>query len=150
MNKILLSLVALTITTPMALADDMIVAHPDSLKWGPAPAVLPKGAEITVITGDPSNAGHYVIRVQVPASYQIPAHWHSTAENLTVISGDVNVGMGDRLDKNHSNKLEAGGFVFLPAKMSHFLWTSGHAIFQIHAEGPFDIVYINPKDDPRN
>jgi hypothetical protein len=28
------------------------------------------------------------------------------------------------------------------------LWVSGPAVFQIHAEGPFDIVYANPKDDP--
>jgi hypothetical protein len=148
MKHILIGLAALTITTSAGLANDMIVAHPDSLRWGPAPPVLPKGAEISVIAGDPGKAGSYVIRVKVPANYQIPAHWHSTAENLTVVSGDVNVGMGDRLDKNHSNKLEVGGFIFLPSKMTHFLWTIGPAIFQIHAEGPFDIVYVNPKDDP--
>jgi hypothetical protein len=26
--------------------------------------------------------------------------------------------------------------------------TSARAVFQIHAEGPFDIVYVNPDDDP--
>jgi quercetin dioxygenase-like cupin family protein len=149
MKQILIGLTALTITTSAVKADDMIVAHPDSLKWGPAPPALPKGAEIAVVTGDPSKAGSYVIRVRVPIDYQIPAHWHSEAENLTVLSGVVNVGMGDKLDENRSSKLEAGGFIFLPPKMNHFLWVSGPAVFQIHAEGPFDIVYANPKDDPR-
>jgi len=148
MKHILIGLAALTITTSAGLADDMIVAHPDSLKWGPAPSLLPKGAEIAVVTGDPGKAGSYVVSVKVPTNYQIPAHWHSKAENLTVLSGDVNVGMGDKLDKNHSSKLEAGGFIFLPSKMNHFLWVSGPAVFQIHAEGPFDIVYANPEDDP--
>jgi hypothetical protein len=92
MKHILIGLTALMITTSAVQADDMIVAHPDSLKWGPAPPVLPKGAEIAVVTGDPSKAGSYVIRVKVPTNYQIPAHWHSQAENLTVLSGVVNVG----------------------------------------------------------
>jgi hypothetical protein len=135
-------------TTSAGLAGEMLVAHPDDLKWGPAPPVLPKGAQIAIITGDPSKAGSYVIRIKIPANYQIPPHWHSMAENLTVLSGVVNVGMGDRLDKNNSNKLEFGGFVFLPSKMNHFLWVSEPAVFQIHAEGPFDIVYANPKDAP--
>jgi hypothetical protein len=147
-KRILLSLVTLTMIASAGLADDMVVAHPNDLKWGPAPLVLPKSAEIAVITGDPSKAGSYVVRVMIPAGYQIPAHWHSTAENLTVLSGVVNVGMGDKLDKSNSNKLEVGGFMFLPSKINHFLWTSGPAIFQIQAEGPFDIVYANPEDDP--
>jgi quercetin dioxygenase-like cupin family protein len=142
------SIAALLLTTYAALADDMVVAHPDTLKWGEAPSVLPKGAQLAVITGDPGKAGSYVIRIKVPAGYQIPAHWHSTAENLTVLSGSVNVGMGDTLDARSSKRLEVGSFTYLPAKMNHFLWTSVPAIFQIHAEGPFDIVYVNPKDDP--
>jgi uncharacterized RmlC-like cupin family protein len=94
------------------------------------------------------KAGPYVIRVKIPTGYQLPAHWHSTAENLTVLSGAVNVGMGARLDEKTSTKLEMGGFAYLPSKMNHFLWASVPTIFQIHAEGPFDIVYVNPNDDP--
>jgi uncharacterized RmlC-like cupin family protein len=148
MNRASASLAALLLVTSAALADDMVVAHPGTLKWGAAPSVLPKGAQLAVITGDPGKAGSYVIRVKVPAGYQIPAHWHSTAENLTVLSGVVHVGMGDQLDKSSSTMLGVGSFVYLPAKMNHFLWTSAPAVFQIHAEGPFDIVYVNPNDDP--
>jgi quercetin dioxygenase-like cupin family protein len=139
---------ALLLATSAALADDMIVAHPSTLHWGQAPPALPKGAQLAVISGDPGKPGAYVIRVKVPAGYQIPAHWHSTAENLTVLAGTVNVGMGDKLDKTTSTKLETGAFTYLPAKMNHFLWSSVPAVIQIHAQGPFDIVYVNPQDDP--
>jgi hypothetical protein len=44
--------------------------------------------------------------------------------------------------------LEVGSFAYLPPKMNHFLWASVPAVFQIHAEGPFDIVYVDPNDDP--
>jgi uncharacterized RmlC-like cupin family protein len=148
MKRVTASIAALLLMTYAALADDMVVARPDTLKWGEAPSVLPKGAQLAVITGDPGKVGSYVIRVKVPAGYQIPAHWHSTAENLTVLSGTVNVGMGAKLDKRTSTSLEVGSFTYLPPKMDHFLWTSAPAVFQIHAEGPFDIVYVNPNDDP--
>lgn len=37
-----------------ALADDMkMPGNSTDLKWGPAPPALPKGAEITVLSGDP-------------------------------------------------------------------------------------------------
>ena len=148
MYKAFASFAALLLTTSAALADGMVVAHPDALKWGAAPSVLPKGAQLAVIAGDPGKTGPYVIRVSVPAGYQIPAHWHSTAENLTVLSGSVNVGMGDKLDNSTATRLGVGSFAYLPAKMNHFLWASVPAVFQIHAEGPFDIVYANPEDDP--
>ena len=148
MKSVKAGFAALLLTTYAALADDMVVAHPSTLKWGDTPLALPKGAQLAVITGDPGKAGAYVIRVKVPAGYRIPAHWHSTAENLTVISGTVHVGMGSKLDKSTSTKLEVGSFTYLPPKMNHFLWTTVPAIFQIHAEGPFDIVYVDPNDDP--
>ena len=50
--------------------------------------------------------------------------------------------------KKTSTTLEVGSFTYLPPKMNHFLWASVPAVFQIHAEGPFDIVYVNPNDDP--
>jgi hypothetical protein len=38
----------------MAIADDMkMPMNSGDLKWGPAPPTLPKGAEITVLSGDP-------------------------------------------------------------------------------------------------
>jgi hypothetical protein len=44
-------------------ADDMKMPtnSGDDFKWGPAPPVLPKGAEIAVLSGDPSKDAPYVI-----------------------------------------------------------------------------------------
>jgi len=126
----------------------MIVAQPDTLRWGDAPPVLPKGAQFAVLAGDPGQAGPFVVRIKVPAGYQIPAHWHSTAEDVIVLSGAVNIGMGDKLDRQTSTRLDVDGFVSLPPKMNHFLWASVPAIIEVHAQGPFDIVYADPHDDP--
>ena len=71
------------------------------------------------------------------------------AERLTVLSGALRVGTGDRIDRQHSATLAPGGFVSLPASMHHYAWTATPTIVQISLEGPFDIFYVNPNDDPQ-
>jgi len=133
-----------------ALADDMITATPQSLKWGPAPPFFEKGSEITVIAGDPFKSGEYTLRLKMPKGYRINAHFHPTTENVTVIKGTFHIGMGDKIEPKSGTTLKAGGFVSLPAQMHHYAWASTPAIVQVHGQGPFAITYINPADDPRN
>ena len=121
---------------------------PADLKWGPAPAVFPHGAQMAVLSGDPGKPGVFVIRLKTPAGYRIPPHHHPTDEYLTVISGDFGVGMGDKLDPARGKMLGAGGFVKMPKGMNHYAWSKGGAVVQVSAEGPFALVYVNPADDP--
>ena len=127
-----------------------VVVPADKIQWGAAPPVLPAGAQIAVLEGNPSEKGPVTLRLRFPANYSIPAHWHSMAERVTVLSGAFHVGMGDTLDRNASQTLEPGGFVSLPASMHHFGWTATPTIVQINLEGPFDIFYVNPTDNPQN
>jgi hypothetical protein len=132
-----------------ALADDMkMPTNSGDLKWGPAPAALPKGAEITVLSGDPSKDGLYVVRLKVPDGYKIPAHNHPTTEYVTVISGNFHLGMGDKLDEKNGIELTAGGYGEALAKMNHYAWASSPSVVQVHGQGPFAITYVNPADDP--
>ena len=121
----------------------------DKVQWGPAPPELPAGAEIAVLEGNPSEKGAVTLRLRFPANYNIPPHWHSMDERVTVLSGTFNIGMGDRLDRHASQALEPGGFVSLPAKMNHYAWTSVPTVVQINLEGPFDIFYVNQGDNPQ-
>jgi len=118
------------------------------LNWGPAPPVFPAGAEMAVLSGDPSKSGTFVIRVKMPAGYKIPAHHHPTDEYVTVISGDFSLGIGDKLDETKSAYLTVGGFAMAPAQMNHFAWTKSGAVVQISADGPFTMTYVNPADEP--
>lgn len=120
----------------------------DGMKWGPAPAVFPKGAEMAVLSGDPGKAGLFTVRLKMPAGYTIAAHHHPTTEYVTVISGDFGLGMGDKLDKGKGMTLHAGGFAEAPAGMNHFAWAETDAVVQVHAEGPFALTYANPADNP--
>jgi len=68
---------------------------------------------------------------------------------VTVISGDFNLGMGDKLDENKGMLLTAGGYAEAPAKMNHYAWASSPTVVQVHGQGPFAITYVNPADDPQ-
>ena len=125
-----------------------VVVPVDRVQWGPA-AVLPAGAQIAVLEGNPSEKGPITLRLKFPANYDLPAHWHSMTERVTVLSGMFNIGMGDKLNRKATMPLEPGGFVSLPANMRHFAWTSAPTIVQINLEGPFDLFYVNPADNPQ-
>ena len=137
-----------------AVAQDTGGAHsfisPTDIKWGDAPPSLPKGAKIAVLQGDPGKGGPFVIRLLAPGGYKIAPHWHTQDEQLTVISGMLYVGLGDSFSKRAAHALPRGGFHFLPGKEHHYAFTTGRTIIQINGNGPFDINYIDPADDPQN
>ena len=147
MRKTLIA-AALCIAAPAFGADSMIMNKQD-IKWGAVPPSLPKGAKIAVLNGDPGKPGQFTIRLQMPAGYKIAPHWHSQDENLTLISGAMYLGMGEKIDKAKATALKAGAYHYLPAKTNHYAFTRGQAtVIQVSGEGPFDINWVNPADDP--
>ena len=144
-RTLMISLCAASIAGSAASAQVM----PNDLQWGPAPPGLPAGAQIAVLSGDPTKEGMFTIRLKFPAGYSVPAHHHPTPELVTVMEGSASMGMGDKLDKTKAKTLGAGGFVELPPNMNHFAFTESGATVQIVSHGPFQIIYVDPKDDPR-
>jgi len=134
---------------PQASQSAMIFIAPPDITWGDVPPALPPGAKFAVLEGNSFNAEPYTIRIKMPENYKIPAHWHTMVERVTVISGTLNLGMGDKLDIAQGKAFPAGSFIFIPAKKNHFAWADEDTIIQINGDGPFDINYINPADDPR-
>jgi len=130
-------------------AEDHVVVKPADLKWGPAPPGLPPGAQVAVLSGDPGKTGMFVIRAKMPDGYTVPPHFHPTDENLTVLKGTLIVGKGAKLDVAHAESLPAGSFMRMPKEMRHFAQAKGETIIQVHGAGPFEVVYVNPSDDPR-
>lgn len=126
------------------------VVFGDAVKWGAAPPTLPPGAQAAILMGSPAKAGPFVIRLKFPNGYTVRPHRHSKDEFLTIISGKFVVGAGEKLDRAAAKALPAGSFVHLPAEMPHFAMAEGETVVQINGTGPFDVRYVDPKDDPRN
>ena len=125
-----------------------VALTPTDLKWGEPPPVFQKGAAFTVISGDPSKPGLYVVRLRMPAGYKIAPHWHPTDEHVTVLSGTFQIGMGEKFDPAAMKDLPVGGYALLPAQMRHYAMAKTPAVVQVHGMGPFQLTYVNPADDP--
>ena len=125
-----------------------VMLTPAELKWGNPPPVFEKGASFTVVSGDPGQAGLYVVRLKMPAGYKINPHWHPTDEHVTVLSGTFALGMGEKFDQATMKELPAGGYALLPADMRHYAMAKSEAVVQVHGMGPFVLTYVNPADDP--
>ena len=74
MHKPLLSFTVLLFSGAIAFAQQMPApTNADDMKWGAAPKVLPPGAQIAVVSGDPFKEGLYVVRLKMPRLMRVPA-----------------------------------------------------------------------------
>src|ERR1700730_7213337 len=80
-----------------AVGAEPALTAPDKMKWMPADG-LPPGAQVTVLYGDPTKAGPFVVRFKFPAGYEIALHSHSADEMLTVVSGNGRMAFGQNAD----------------------------------------------------
>jgi anti-sigma factor ChrR (cupin superfamily) len=135
-------------STPPA-ADTHVLLTPADMKWGPAPPMLPAGAQVAVLDGDPFKPGLFTLRLKFPDGYTIPAHWHPTVENIVVMQGLFRAGMGDAYSEAGVHDFPVGSFLKMPKQMHHFASAKGETIVQVYGPGPFVVNYVNPNEDPR-
>ena len=124
-----------------------VMMTPDQIQWADAPPDLPKGAKMAVLSGDPTKKGMFTVRVKFPDGYKIAPHWHTNDDELTIITGTALFRIGDSMT-SEAHTLTTGAYHFLPGKTHHSAEAKGETIVQINSNGPFDIHYINPEDNP--
>jgi quercetin dioxygenase-like cupin family protein len=119
------------------------IVHFGDLKWTP----IIKGCELAQVEGDRNAQGAaFVIRIRCADATRIPAHWHPTDENVTVLKGTFLVGMGESFDESKLQTMNVGNFVLMPKEMRHFATVKGDTIVQVHGTGPFKVNWVNPAD----
>jgi len=121
------------------------ITSPADLQWSP----WLFGAQMAVVSGDPSKAGPFVIRLKAPAGTMVPPHFHPKTENVTILEGTFSVGMGDKIDESKMMKMDSGAFASMPALKHHYAKALTDTLVQVHGSGPFAITFVNPADDPR-
>ena len=124
-------------------ADAHKIVHFGDLKWTP----IIKGCDIAVVDGNLDAEGQpFVLRFRCSDGAKVPAHWHPTDENLTVLKGTFLVGTGDKFDETKLQTMNTGNFLLLPKEMRHFAMAKGDLILQAHGIGPFKVNWVNPSD----
>jgi quercetin dioxygenase-like cupin family protein len=119
------------------------IVHFGDLKWTP----MIKGCDLAPVSGDPNADGApFVLRLRCVDGAKIPAHWHPTEENVTVLKGTFLVGMGETFDESKLQPMNVGNFVAMPKEMRHFALSKGDTIGQVHGAGPFKVNWVNPSE----
>ena len=136
---------------PLLLAASTATVHAKPMKWmDAAGAGLPAGAQMAVLSGNPGKAGMFKVQIRMPANYAVPPHHHPTDEIVRVRSGTLNYGMGDKLDEANAGQLtDPKTHVTMQSGMNHWVFTTEPTLVEVSGMGPFQIIYVNPADDPR-
>ena len=106
-----------------------------ALKWGGCPEFMPKGCEIAVLHGDPAKHNADVF-FKVPANAAIPRHWHTSAERMVLVAGELHV----TYDGHPTAVLTPGTYAYGPARMPHSATcgAGGPCVLFIAFETPVD------------
>jgi hypothetical protein len=122
--------------------------NPGNAPWVPAPAGMPKGAKIIVVSGDPAKEGPYTVQMRYPAGYRIGPHRYPSEVSFKILNGGLTYGLGT---DTHSEikSLTKGTTGTVPANTYYYASTSIGATMEFTGIGPISIEYARAKDDPR-
>ena len=111
-------------------------AAESTLEWGPCPAPFPQGCELTVLHGDPAKPNADVM-LRMPGGYVIPAHRHTSAERMILVSGELRV----KYAGTPEAMMKAGNYAYGPAGKPHRAACSrdGPCTLFVAFEGPVDV-----------
>jgi quercetin dioxygenase-like cupin family protein len=119
------------------------VVNSADLRWTPIIA----GWELAVVSGNPDKEGEsFVIRIHGKDGAKLPAHWHPTEENVTVLKGTFLMGVGEKYDESQLQPMSVGAFAAMPKEMRHFARAKGDTLVQVHGSGPFKVNWVNPAE----
>ena len=133
------------LSAPSAMAQH---ADAGTLHWQ-VPDLLPPGARLAVVRGDPTAPGETTLELVMPDGYELPPHYHPSFEHVEVQEGTLLAGMGDRLDPTKTRPLAAGDSATAPAGMHHFSIARGRTVLLVTFMGPYTITYLHAEDAPR-
>lgn len=116
-----------------------VTADDTPLKWGPCPPFMPEGCALAVLHGDPTKDNLDVF-LKVPGKSTIPLHWHTSAERMILVAGELQV----TYDGQPTTVLKPGTYAYGPAKRPHqaVCASSDPCILFIAFESPLDAVPV--------
>jgi quercetin dioxygenase-like cupin family protein len=125
-------------TSSCAQDASTIVIMPQEIRY----KATGSGAETAVLYGDPTKAGLYVMRLRLPAGAKVLPHIHpEEVRTLTVISGTLYFGFGEKWDESKLKAYPAGTFFSEVPTTPHFVAAKdGEVIFQATGIGPSGFV----------
>jgi quercetin dioxygenase-like cupin family protein len=108
------------------------------VEWGPGPF---PGTKMALLVGDPKTGMHHAY-VKIADGTAIPPHWHSADEYVTVVSGMMLFGVGEKADRDAARLFSPGAFLHVPARTPHYVFAKGEVVISQTRSGPADIHLV--------
>lgn len=86
----------------------------EGLEWVGCPEFMPEGCRLAVLQGDPGKSNADVF-FKLPAGTTAPHHWHTSAERMVLIAGELHVDF----DGQDPIVMKPGTYAYGPAKLPH-------------------------------
>jgi len=125
----------------------MVVPAPAELKWADTGPQFPN-TQLVIIDGDAAKSGPVTLRWRCPSKYKFLPHTHPGTERVTVVSGNMLIGIGKRYDESKLTQVQTGGYLVVPAEAPHYGECTEETVLEVHTVGPLGTTYVNPADDP--
>jgi quercetin dioxygenase-like cupin family protein len=131
------SLASLAVTPAFAegTTGPSVDVKPADIQWKADPRAA--GLQTAVLSGDPKQAGLYVVRVKIARGAMLKPHTHPDVRYTTVLAGEVLIGFGEAFDVAKMKAYPAGSFLVMPANAPHYvLARDGDVLIQDAGIGP--------------
>jgi quercetin dioxygenase-like cupin family protein len=116
---------------------------PEQTEWKDVPGG--HGVQMAVVSGDPTKAGVYVIRVKFPPGIMSAPHFHPEDRHAVVLRGTWFTGTDDSWDPDRTVPLTPGSYMKHPAGAVHYDGAKGEeVIVQIAGFGPTGTTEVFP------
>jgi quercetin dioxygenase-like cupin family protein len=116
-------------------ADTVQSIMPDEIKWVSVSAA--PGVQLAWLTGAADKAGPYVLRVRMEPGSAVPPHSHPDDRYITVLSGELHLGLGTTAEPDKTKAYPAGSFFIAPAGVAHYVVVKNSEVaFQEDGVGP--------------
>lgn len=129
----------LTAQAPVSADEVAFIRTVDStdIAWGPCPEFMPQGCALAVLQGNPAERNADVF-FKLPAGTTAPLHWHTSAERMVLVSGEMTVQYAGQ----ESVVMKAGMYAYGPARLQHVATCSSDqdCVLFIAFEEPVDAI----------
>ncbi len=123
--------------------EEAVAINLADVDWGPPGNTprFPRGVRTAQLGVDPDSGGP-TYYAKFPAGSHFDLHWHTHAEHVAVMSGEVTIVLGEE-----THTLSTGGFIVIPAIMNHS-WVvpadGADSVILVRRLGPADFHFVEP------
>jgi quercetin dioxygenase-like cupin family protein len=113
-----------------------------ALHWTGVPSHLPAGAQVAIVSGDPTKPVLTTADLMMPDGYTMPVHFHPVDEQVEVLEGTLLIGVGDVMDPGKAMQANMGDATMLHPGAQHYFIAKGRTRVRVTFMGPYTVTYV--------